>query len=366
VSPPDREGYVSLGTTGDLTLPAIKDVLARGGRIIAEENPNVPFTSGANRIHQSRLAAIVQSNELLPVLGMMPPNSAEQALARNVARLIPGRRRCTLQIGIGGALAGIGEALRNKRLRVWSEMGGDWLLDVMRGPRPAAREAVVSFLHGSSELYQFADKNPAICVDSCSVVNDPETVARQKRIVAINTVLEVDLSGNGNAEQIGERVISAPGGQPDFMTGASLARDGRAVLALRSINKYGGSCIVPELSGPLVTTPAQHVDHVVTEWGATRRLRDLASDRRVYEIIRVAHPLHRKQLAERARAGQLITEQQAGKLVRSVFPSILAADPELRRSVADQARQAELITGEQYEQAVRDLPPVAAAPPAGL
>jgi acyl-CoA hydrolase len=237
---------------------------------------------------------------------------------------VPNRRRATIQVGIGAALDGVGDALRQKRkLTIYSEMLSDWAVGLMTGPRPAAHQATGSFLHGTSELMRLADHNEHITLGPADVVNDPARIARQRRMRAINTALEVDLGGNVNAEQIDGRVISAPGGNPNFMQGAASAKDGKAILALRSQNKFGDSTIVLRLhSGDLVTTPGQHVDHVVTEWGATRNLRGLAPDRRAYEILRVADPSHREALADQALAQGLINARQRQKLVRSVAFSL--------------------------------------------
>ena len=300
VSPPDAHGYVSLGTTGDITISAVRDVLRNGGRVIAEVNPNVPRTRGGNRLRYRDLSHVYRSDEALSELGQMPPTAAENAIGRNIARLIPDGRESTLQVGIGGAINNLGPALRNKRLRIWSEMGSDWALELMQGERPAVREATFSFLHGTNNLYRFAHDNPNVRVEASTTVNDPANIRQQRRMFAINTALEVDLSGNTNAEQVGNRVISSPGGQPNFMEGAATSSDGRAIMALRSTAKTGSSTLVIRLNGPHVTTPGRHVDHVVTEWGATPFLRHATPARRAVAIIKVADPSHRPALAEAA------------------------------------------------------------------
>lgn len=357
VSPPNAEGLVSLGTTGDLTMVAVKQVLAKGGRIIAQVNPNVPFTHGSNNLPYSKLTAVVHSDEPIPGLLQALPTSVEKTIADNVASLIPNRRRSTLQVGIGAALSDIGRAVQNKKLRIWSEMGSDWLIDTIATEKPAATEATVSFLHGSPLLYMVGHDNSALKVESSNLVNDPKVISQQKRMVAVNTALEIDLAGNTNGEEIDGRIVSAPGGQPNFMEGASLAPDGKAVLAIRSVNKFGQSTIVPKLSSKEVTTPSNNVDHVVTEWGATARLRGTPTVERTYQILSVTHPFHREALGKEALAQGKITQQQYAKLLRGVYPSLLRAPIGMRAALAKAALDGHLIDEEQHKTIAASVPP---------
>lgn len=357
VSPPNAEGMVSLGTTGDLTMLAVKQVLARGGKIIAQVNPNVPFARGSNNLKYSQLHAVVESNEPIPALMQAPVTVIERSIADNVANLVPNRRTSTLQVGIGAALSDIGRAMQDKKLRIWSEMGSDWLLDtIAREHNPAATEATVSFVHGSPLLYQVAHDNPALKIESSSKVNNPKVIAQQKRMVAVNTALEVDVTGNTNGEELEGRVVSAPGGQVNFMEGASMAKDGKAVLALRSLNKFGGSTIVPKLQSKNVTTPSHFVDHIVTEWGASKKLRDMDEGERIYAILGVAHPFHREALGREAMESGRITKRQYSDLVRSIFPSLLRGPAPIRAELANAALQGNLITGEQHAQLIASIP----------
>ena len=357
VSPPNAEGLVSLGTTGDLTMLAVNQVLARGGKVIAQVNPNVPFTRGSNNLPYAKLHAVVESNEPIPGLQQAPVTVVERAIADNIANLVPNGKRSTLQVGIGAALSDIGRAMQDKKLRIWSEMGSDWLIDtIAREQNPAATEATVSFVHGSPLLYQIAHDNPALKVESSSVVNDPKVVAQQKRMVAVNTALEVDISGNTNGEELEGRVVSAPGGQVNFMEGASMAKDGKAVLALRSLNKFGGSTIVPKLQSKNVTTPSHFVDYVVTEWGATEKLRGMSDGDRTYNILLVAHPFHREALGKEALGQGRINQKQYDKLVRSAYPGILRAPAGVRAALAN-AAVGKVITPEQQKAILDSIPP---------
>jgi len=359
VSKPNKDGLVSMGLTGDLTMSAVKQVLARGGKVIAEVNPNVPFTHGKNTIAYNDLSAVVESDEPLPALAEAPAGHVEGDIAKAIAGLIPNSRRHTLQVGIGAALSDIGNALQDKKLKIWSEMGSDWMIPtVAREHKPAAREAVVSFLHGSSLLAEVAHDNPAIKVDSSLRINDPKIIAQQKRMVAVNTALQVDITGNTNGEEVEGRIISAPGGQPNFMEGASIAEDGKgkAILALRSLDKYGRSTIIPSLEGKTITTPKQHVDHIVTEWGASRKLRGLSDNDRRYEVLLVTHPFHRPAMAKEALAKGAINQKQHDKLVRSVYWSLLRTHPGTRKELGDAALKAGLIDQDQHKSIIESIP----------
>jgi acyl-CoA hydrolase len=335
---------------------ALEQVKARGGQIIAEVNPNIAHAYG-NRIKYDDLSAVVDGNSLPSEFNGLAPLDPEKAIAANIARLVPNRSRTTIQVGIGNSLTGVGEALKSKRgMRIWSEMGSDWVRPLMEGDKPAVKDATFTFLHGTNQLYGLANNNKSIRMASSAEVNDPEKIAAQTRMRAINTALEVDLTGNVNAERIGDRIISFPGGQPDFMAGASAAKTGLAIMALRSRNKDGGSTIVPKLNGDVVTTPKEHVDHVVTEWGATRKLRGLNDAERTYEMLTVAHPVLRGELARDAMAKGLITQKQVDKLTRSIYHSIRLAPEGMRRAVADEALAKGAVTAEQHEKLVAGLP----------
>lgn len=352
-SPPDAEGNVSLGTTSDLTMLAVQSVLRRGGKIIAEENPNVPNVRG-NRIPYSDLTVVVKGNDLLSEAIQLVPMAPEKAIAANVARLVPENQHSTLQVGIGDALAGVGDALKGRPLDIWSEMGPPGLIKLVTDPDSKVGTATFSFLHADNASYKLASDNPRITLASSTTVNDPAVIASKERMVAINTGLEVDLLGNVNAERDGQRVISAPGGQPDFMKGASMAKDGTAIMALRSTAKGKLSTVVPVLKGPL-TTPKDHVDHVVTEWGATARLRGQSDGFRAYQIISVANPIFRGELAEAAHHAGFITEAQVGELRAGVYHAVATAPEEVRETLADQALERGLLTNDQHTEIVVEL-----------
>lgn len=364
VSPPNERGEVSMGGTGDLTMSAVKQVLDRGGKVIGVVNPNVPFMRGKNTIPYNKLSVVTHSNEPLAETTGAGAHQVEEKIAANVARLVP--NGSTLQIGTGAALGAVGPALASKRnLKGWSEMGSDWLIDLMapmHGGRPAMEDATVSFLRGSQTLNMIAADHPSITVpwikiDSSKVVNNPRNIAQQKRMRAVNTALQVDLNGNVNAEEINGRVISSQGGQPNFAKGASDAPDGKSIMALRSLTSYGLSTLVPTLEGP-TTTPSKHVTHVVTEWGHTPSLQGVNTEERTYQLLRVAHPFHRVDLAKQAFDKGMISQKAVDKLARSVFWSISRdAVPEAREALAEGAVLRNLITPEQQRQIMASLPP---------
>lgn len=353
VSPPDAEGNVSLGTSSDLTMAAVQSVLRRGGKVIAEVNPNVPHARG-NRIPYASLSHVVHSNEMLAEAIQLVPMATETAIAAHIAKLVPKTQRHTLQVGTGDALAGVGDAFKDHPLDIWSEMGPPGLLKLVSAPNSKVGTAVFSFLHADNESYRAAHDNPRITISPTSIVNDPALIAQKPRMVAVNTALEVDIFGNVNAERDGAKVISAPGGQPDFMKGAAMAPDGAAILALRSTAKGNISTIVLGLKGP-TTTPKDHVDHVVTEWGATARLRGQPDSERTYEIISVAHPAFRGDLADTAKQRGLITQAQADKLKAGVYHTVVGAPPEIREALANAVLEKGLITNDQHTEIVVEL-----------
>jgi acyl-CoA hydrolase len=344
-------------------LVAVERAMREHGKIIAEVNPNVPHTYG-NRIPYNALSMVVESKGVLPdAPARVVPLATEKEIAKNVAKLVPANN-ATIQVGIGNALAGMGEALTDKKhMRIWSELGSDWalpLLSKVKGRAPVVKEAVFSFLHGSNALYKLADNNKAIRIGSTYEVNNPATIGEQKNMRAINTALEVDVLGNVNAERIGKRIISFPGGQPDFMKGASESQDGRAILALRSLTKTNGSTIVLQLNGEMITTPGNNVDHVVTEFGSTPLLRDLDASGRASALIQVAHPIHRRALADQARAAGQISQEQRDEIVAGVQGAIAKAPRDIRRKTAELALANKIITKAIYEKIIATCPRVVA------
>jgi 4-hydroxybutyrate CoA-transferase len=320
VSPPDKHGYCSLGPSVDATRAAVDD--AR--QVVALVNPRVPRTQGDSFVPVSRLDYAVQWDGPLHEVGQQAPNQMEREIGRYVADLI--EDGATLQLGIGAIPDAILQALTNRRdLGIHSEMFSDGVLDLVeRGVITGARKAldrgkmVASFIIGSRRLMDFLDDNPMVELRSTSYTNDIENIRQFDHMVAVNSALEVDLTGQVCAESIGTTQYSGVGGQIDFLQGAADAPHGRPVLAFPATArapKTSGetlphpyaltpadgqvSRIVPILTpGAAVTTTRTHVHYVVTEYG-TAMLEGRSLAERARSLIALAAPQFREQL-ERA------------------------------------------------------------------
>lgn len=298
VAPADRDGYHSLGVSVDY-LPA---ALECARLVIAEVNDRMPPSCGPVRIHRSRFAGVVNVDRELPQAPVAAPSAAEARIAAQVAGLIPDG--ATVQLGIGRAPAAIAAALASHRgLGIHSGLLGDWVVDLMesgavnnRGKGADAGVTVGGTALGTERLYRFLDRNPSVELRPVEQTHDVRVLARLSRFTAINAAVEVDLTGQVNAEMVGGRPVGAVGGQVDFMRGAVLSPGGRSIIVLPS-TAHGGavSRVVPRLTDP-VTTARSDVDVVVTEHGvAELRGKGLAARR--HALLRVADPAWRHCLA---------------------------------------------------------------------
>lgn len=303
VSPPDAHGYCSLGTSVDATLAATHAAKI----VIAQLNPSMPRTLGDSFVHVDEIDLGVKVDQAPhehrePAIGVL-----ERAIGEHVAELIPDG--ATIQMGIGSIPAAVGLALRDKKeLGVHTELFTDAVLDLVEAGAVtgAAKEInrgkiVTAFLMGSQRLYDFVDDNPMIEMRPVDYTNDTSVIRRFRRMVAINSALSIDLTGQVSADSIGTRFYSGVGGQMDFMRGAALAAEGRAIIALPSVAAGGSiSRIVPVLAeGAGVVTSRAHVRTVVTEYGVAelfgRSVRERAA-----ALIAIAHPDFRDELAREA------------------------------------------------------------------
>lgn len=302
VSPPDRHGYCTLGVSVDVSRAA-----AESARIlIAQVNPRMPRSHGDGMLHVSRFTALVYADEPLPEHAPAPLSEVERAIGRNVASLV--EDGATLQLGIGAipdaALAGL---TSHRRLGVHSEMISDGVIDlVQRGvitgehKRTHPGVLVSAFAVGSRRLYDFIDDNPAVKLLDVGYVNDTDVIRRNPQVTAINSALEVDVTGQICADSIGERQFSGVGGQMDFIRGAALSENGRPIIALPSTTSRGESRIVSQLKpGAGVTTTRAHVHYVVTEFGIAS-LYGKSLRERARLLIELAHPSHREALSRAA------------------------------------------------------------------
>ncbi len=305
VSPPDLHGYCSLGVSVDIVKPAVEAAKI----VIAEINPRMPRTHGDAFVHYSRLDRCVHVDHPLPELVAEPENETARAIGRNVASLV--RDGDTLQLGIGAIPNAVLQELRSHRdLGIHTEMFSDGVVDLVEaGVVTNAKKTlhrgklVTSFVMGTKRLYDFVDDNPSIEMHPSHYVNDPAIVARNHGMVAINSALAVDLTGQVAADSIGPTIYSGVGGQVDFVRGAARAEDGRPVLALPSTAKDGAvSRVSVELAaGSGVTTSRSDVHFVVTEHGIAD-LHGKTIAQRVRALVAVAHPKFRDELMAGARA----------------------------------------------------------------
>jgi acyl-CoA hydrolase len=304
VSLPDVHGYVSLGTAVDAARAA-----ADTARItIAQVNPRMPRTLGDGAVHVSKLTALVPVDMPLPEHPASEGTPTETAIGELVAGLV--EDGATLQMGIGSIPDAVLRALVHHRgLGVHTEMFSDGLLPLIEKgvvtnefKHRQRGKTVTSFVNGSRRLYDFVHDNACVEFRECSYVNDTAVIRKHPKVTAINSCIEVDLTGQVVSDSIGERVFSGVGGQMDFIRGATLSEGGKAILALPSQTSRGESRIVPHLKpgGGVVTTRA-HVRYVVTEFGVAD-LYGKTMRQRAAALIAIAHPDHREALAGAAHA----------------------------------------------------------------
>lgn len=304
LSPPGPHGFCSLGIGIDSTLTAMR----KASRKLALINPNMPTTHGDGFIHINDLTAWCEVETEVEELPHKEPNDTERRIAGHVAALI--EDGSTLQMGIGGIPDAVLGALGDHRdLGVHTEMFSDGLIPliekgVVNGAAKTIhpRTVVTSFVLGTRRLYDFVHENPGVRFLPTDYVNDPFTIARNRRMFSINSALEVDLFGQVAASTLGPKIISGFGGQVDFVRGARRSEGGRSVIALPA-TAAGGQCsrIVANLTpGAMVTTSAADVDTVATEFGIAE-LAGKSRAKRARALIEIAHPAYREELLAEAR-----------------------------------------------------------------
>jgi acyl-CoA hydrolase len=299
VSPPDAHGFCRLG----LSVATARAAVDHATIVIAEINPRVPRTMGHSAVHVTRIDYAVEVDRPLPEVDCPPPGPVERAIAQHVAQEIP--NGATLQMGIGvipdATLAALSE---HEELGVHTEMFSDGLLGLVeRGVVTNRKKTrfpgriVASFAMGSRRLHDFVDGNPFVEFHPSDLVNDPLEIMQQRAMMAINSAIEIDLTGQVCADSIGEKIYSGIGGQMDFVRGAVRSPGGKAFIALPSTARDGAlSKIVPRLQpGAGVVTTRGHVQYVVTEHGIVN-LRGRNLRQRAEMLISIAHPDHRAEL----------------------------------------------------------------------
>ncbi|CAN5697369.1 acetyl-CoA hydrolase/transferase C-terminal domain-containing protein [soil metagenome] len=308
VSPPDRHGYCSLGTSV-LAMPA---AIRAARTVIAQLNRAMPRTLGDSFVRVDEIDLAIEVDVPPYTHDLSSISEVEQRIGEYVADLVPDE--ATIQMGIGAIPAAVAARLTGKRdLGIHTEMMTDVVLDLVeagavtgKAKEINAGRIVATFMLGSERLYRWADDNPMVEMRSAEYTNDTAVIRRFRRIVAINSAIEIDLTGQVCADSIGSQLYSGVGGQMDFVRGAALADEGRAIIALPA-TAVGGSVsrIVPFLrQGAGVVTTRAHVETIVTEFGVAEMHGRSIPDR-ARALIGIADPRFRDQLEEQARAARL-------------------------------------------------------------
>lgn len=316
VTPPDRHGMCSLGVSVDI----VKSAAENASLVIAQVNPNMPRTLGNSFIHIYDIDALVPSESPIPEVTLPKANDTTRQIGENIAALI--EDGSTIEFGIGRIPQSLLGYLRDKKdLGIHTEMISDGIIDlieagVVTGSRKTLDRGkiVASFALGTKRLYEFIDNNPLFAFHPTEYVNDPHIIHQQKKMVAINTALEVDLTGQVCADSIGAKFFSGVGGQVDFNRGAAKAPGGKAIIALPSTAKNGAvSRIVTHLSpGAGVVTTRAGVHYVVTEHGVAY-LHGKSIQQRALALISIAHPDYHADLLRGAIESKYVSTDLADK-----------------------------------------------------
>lgn len=301
VSPPDRHGYCSLGISVDATRAAV----SVADHVIAQVNRNMPRTHGDSLLHISNINSFVQADEPLGCVQSAPCSEANTKIGNLIANELV-EDGATLQMGIGAIPdAVLRQLTHHKDLGIHTEMFAEGVIDlveagVVTGKYKANNPGtiVTGFLMGSERLYRYVDDNPSVRVLDIEYVNDVSVIRKNPKVTAINSAIEIDLSGQVCADSIGTAIYSGVGGQMDFIRGASLSEGGKPIIALPSVTNRGESRIVSMLKpGAGVVTTRAHVHYVVTEYGIAD-LYGKSLQQRAQALIAIAHPQHREALTQ--------------------------------------------------------------------
>lgn len=303
VSPPDQHGYCSLGTSVDVARAAVDSAK----KVIAIVNPNLPRTHGDSMVHVQRIDKMVWNEEELMTLDYgAKVTEIEMQIGKNVAELI--EDKATLQMGIGTIPDAVLKCLGNhKDLGIHTEMLSDGVIELIekdivnnKYKGTHLNRTITSFCFGTKKLYDFVDDNPSISFMDVQHVNFPINIMKNKKMHAINSAIEIDLTGQVCADSIGTYQFSGIGGQMDFMRGAALSEGGKPIMAISSRTNKGIPRIVPFLKqGAGVVTTRGHIHYVCTEYG-TAYLYGKSLRQRAKALIEISHPDDREMLSEAA------------------------------------------------------------------
>ena len=303
VSPPDENGYCSFGVSADLAVSAVE--CAR--KVIVQVNKAMPYSYGDALIHVSRIDAAVEVDDPLVEVPTALPTDIDSAIGRHIAELIPDG--ATLQIGVGGIPNAVLSALKaHQHLGLHTEAMTDGVLPLLESgvidnscKMVCPGVSVASLALGSKRLYEYMDYRKDLLLKDVAWTNAPFRIAQNPKVMAINSAVEVDLTGQVCADSVGTRIISGVGGQHDFMYGGSLSEGGKTFIAIPSMTEKGRSKINPILAeGAGVVTTRHMVQHVVTEYGVAF-LRGKSVAERARALINIAHPSVREELERSAR-----------------------------------------------------------------
>lgn len=300
VSPPDSHGFCTLGTSVDVAKSAVENAKIT----IAQINPQMPRVHGDGFIHISQIHHFINCNDPIPEALPSALSPIDLAIGKFVAQLI--EDGSTLQAGIGSIPDAALVALKaHRHLGIHTEMWSDGMLNLIEcgavdnsQKKIHPGKTVSGFITGSKRVYDFIHDNPSVVQLDIEYINNPENIARNDKVVAINSAVEIDLTGQVCADSVGNRIISGVGGQMDFMRGAALSKAGKPIIAITSRTKTGGSRIVANLKpGAGVVTTRSHVHYVVTEYGIAdlygKTLRE-----RAQALIEISHPDDRESLTK--------------------------------------------------------------------
>ncbi len=309
VSPMDRHGYFSFGTTA----AECQALAEQAKHIFLEVNPNMPRTFGEQQIHISQVEALCETDVPLQEAAPAEIDEISRCIGGRIAEEVP--NGATIQLGIGAIPAAVGLCLRDKRdLGIHTELFSDAMVELIEcGAVTNQRKtlhkgkSVTTLAYGTRRVYDYLNDNTGVAFYPVDYVNDPRVIAQNDNFISVNACLEVDLWGQVAAESIGSRHFSGTGGQVDFVRGARESRGGKSFIAMPSTAKNGAlSRIRPGLSSnAIVTTSKNDVDYIVTEYGAAR-LRGATARARAEALIGIAHPNFREELRYEAKKLHLV------------------------------------------------------------
>jgi acyl-CoA hydrolase len=308
-SPMDDEGFFALSLGADYTMAAV----AKARAVVLEVNPNVPYALGDCRVHISKVAALIESDEPVLEVGLPKIGPVQEAIGKYVADMIDDGS--TLQIGYGGIPDAVVMQLTHKHdLGIHTEMIGDGILSLVECGAVTNRrknylpgKMIATFALGSKKLYRFMERNPMLEMHPVNFTNDPALAGLNDNMVAINATLQIDLLGQCGSESLGSAPFSGTGGQSDFVRAANRSRGGKAFIVVPATARNDTiSRIVPVLApGTHVSTSKNDINYVVTEYGVAQ-LRGKSAKQRARELIGIAHPDFRAELTAQARSINLL------------------------------------------------------------